>query len=66
MAEQDAPERPADEAHRIGGKRGQRAGQRVEPGKEDLVEHQRRGGAVQKKSNHSMLVPIMLDQPAST
>ena len=49
MAEHQPAERPRDEAERIGRKRQQRADHRIEGGKEQLVEDQRRGGAVKKE-----------------
>ena len=55
-----------EEADGIGGKGGQGAADGIDGGKEDLVEDQGRGGAVQEKSYHSMVVPIMLASPAVT
>ncbi len=49
VAEDHPAQRPREKAHRIGGERGQRAGQRIERRKEDLVEDQRGGRAVEKK-----------------
>ncbi|MNL26863.1 hypothetical protein D3C87_1484190 [compost metagenome] len=48
MAEDDAAQRPREEPDRIRGKSRQGAGDRVKGGKEDLVEDQRGGRAVQK------------------
>ena len=49
MAEHQPADRPGDEAERIGGERQHGAGQRVGLGEEQLVEHQRRGGAVEEE-----------------
>ena len=49
MAEDDAAERPRDEADGVGGEGEQGADQRVERGEEQLVEDEGGGGAVEEE-----------------
>jgi len=49
MAEYDAAQRPRDEADRECGVRAERAGERIEGWKEELVEDERGGGAVEEE-----------------
>ncbi len=49
VAEDDAAERPGDEADGVGGEGEQRADERLEAREEQLVEHQRGGGAVDEE-----------------
>src|SRR5205823_2108802 len=49
MAEHDAADGPRRETHRVSRKRGHGAGKRREGRKEELVEDERGGGAVEKE-----------------